>query len=88
MAVENFAKEVADMLNKESKNHTYDALVIIMPDQIGGLVFKNLRNDVKAVIKNIIHKNIMNLDKKALASYVWKNTLPAWSSVSYRQMAH
>lgn len=71
--VDNFARELACDLEKERNQGHYDELLVVMPAQMDGLLNHHLNQNVKALIKHDIHKNIMRLSEPQLIDFLHHN---------------
>lgn len=68
-----FAKELADKLNKAKNRNEFEKLTVVMPAQIEGIFSKHLDKNVKELIERSIQKNIMHLSEKELLEFINKN---------------
>lgn len=74
--IDNFAREVARELEKERNHHDYTELVLIMPPDMEGMLLHHLNKHVKALIKQNIQKNVMNVHPHELLTYLNEHVIP------------
>ncbi|WP_131781061.1 host attachment protein [Legionella gresilensis] len=70
--IDRFAHEIAQELEQADNHNQYEAVTLIMPAQLYGLVHHYLSNKIQNKIKQVIQKNIMNLPEQELADYLKK----------------
>lgn len=70
--INSFAHEIAQELENAADHNQYEALTLIMPSQIYGLVKNHLSKKVHDKVKKVIQKNIMNLPANELNAYLEK----------------
>lgn len=68
--IDNFAKKLADTLNKWRNEHEFHELVVIMPPHMEGLFLLHLDKEVYKMIKKTLQKNLMNLNQHELLHYL------------------
>lgn len=73
IAVDKFAKEMAEKLNTGRIKHLYDGIILLMPSAMGGMLLKHLNKNVLGFVQKSIKKNIMKLSNNKLEKYLCKN---------------
>ena len=68
--IETFVKGIAEELNEKKKQYIKDQIVLIMPAKIEGLLTKNLEKEIKDLIAQTIHKNIMYMSFQELNHFI------------------
>jgi protein required for attachment to host cells len=71
--VENFSREIANVLNKERSGNEYKKLVLIAPSHMSGLLNQHLNKHVKELIVNHIQKDLQHLKDHELLEYLKEN---------------
>lgn len=70
ISVENYVREMAELLNAARNRHDFDSLVLLMPSVIEGLLMKFLKKQNLYLIHQIIQKNMMHLSEHQLKQYL------------------
>ncbi|MGQ3888077.1 host attachment protein [Legionella sp. CNM-1927-20] len=70
--IDRFAHEIAQELEQADNHNQYEAVKLVMPAQLYGLVHQYLSNKIQNKVKQVIQKNIMNLPEHELADYLKK----------------
>ena len=71
--VENFSREIANVLNKERNGNEYKKLILIAPSHMSGLLNQHLDKHVKELIVNQIQKDLQHLKAHELLEYLNEN---------------
>lgn len=69
----NFAKEMASLLNCGRLKNLYDSVVLLMPSHMGGMLLKHLNKNVLGFIQTSIKKNLVQLSERELKEYLCKH---------------
>lgn len=70
----NFAREIANLLNQERIKKDYDELILIAPPKMKGLLFQHLNKNVVGLIVNDIDKDLINLSDHELLKFLSTHT--------------
>lgn len=70
LAMDKFAREMANRLNYARMKHLYDDLILLMPSTMGGMLFKHLNKQVLGMVRKVIQKNLINLSEHELKDYL------------------
>lgn len=73
LAMDKFAREVAEKLNFGRIKHLFDDVILLMPATMGGMLFKHLNKNVMCMIRKVFKKNIVNLSEHELKRYLCDN---------------
>lgn len=68
--LDNFARELAQILNDARVKQKFDEIFLIIPAQMEGTLFHHLDKNTKAFITKTIQKNIMHLSEHELENYI------------------
>lgn len=68
--INNFSREMAQELENADNHNQYEAVTLIMPAHLYGLVQNHLSKKVQEKIKQVIQKNMMNLPDNELLRYL------------------
>jgi len=72
IAIDDFAREMAERLDTGRNQHAYDDLTLLMPAAMEGLLLKHLNKNVAGSVHHIIQKNLMHLSEHELKKYLCK----------------
>jgi protein required for attachment to host cells len=68
--IDNFAREIAHVLNDARNQNEYNELITIMPAHMDGLLIQHLNKHVQQAITQTIQKNIMHLSTDELLTLI------------------
>jgi protein required for attachment to host cells len=71
---DNFAREIARLLDHGRTDHSYDKLIVIGTPQMNGLLFKHLNKNVQDLVTNEISKDLMKFTERELLEFLKSNT--------------
>lgn len=72
-AMEAFAREMADELDKDRKNNAYEKLILIAAPHIYGLLNQSLSKNVKRLVISKIEKDITHFNNHELEDFLKKH---------------
>lgn len=72
--IENFAREIAQELNRGRNSHEYKNLIIIAEPHMSGLLSRHLDKHVKELVSNEIQKDVVHLAHRELLDFIKTNT--------------
>jgi protein required for attachment to host cells len=68
--INNFSREVANMLDKDRNSRLFDKLILIAPSHLNGLLLQHLNKHVIALMTNNIQKDLFHLREDELITYL------------------
>lgn len=68
--IDDFARQLAHVLDDGRNKQAYEALILIIPPHMEGLLNEHLNKNVKAMIKQVIQKNVMHCNERELLNYL------------------
>ena len=68
--IDNFSREIMNVLNKEREKQSYQELIIIAPPHMDGMLFQHINKNVKNLVINNIKKDIVHLTDAELLHYL------------------
>jgi len=68
--INEFIRQIAKELDLARKRNDYTHLILISDDHTGGLLFQYINKNVKAMVKNNIHKDLLHLSKRELEDFL------------------
>lgn len=71
--VDDFAREIASLLDKARKNHEFDELLLVTPSKMYGSLYGHMTKQVASLLTQTIQKNMLNLNENELYEYVRKH---------------
>jgi protein required for attachment to host cells len=71
--IDNFSREIANILNKERNGNEYKKLILIAPSHMSGLLNQHLNKHVKELIVNHIQKDLQHLKTHELLEFLKEN---------------
>ncbi len=71
-SIDEFAREMAERLDAGRNQHEYDDIVLMMSSKMEGLLNKHLNKHTKALVKQIVQKNVVFLSDHELSLYLDK----------------
>ncbi|PJD90602.1 MAG: hypothetical protein CK424_07940 [Legionella sp.] len=72
ISIDEFAREMAEHLDSGRNQHKYDDITLLMSSKMEGLLNKHLNKHTKALIKQIVQKNVVFLSDHELSLYLDK----------------
>lgn len=72
ISIDEFAREMAERLDAGRNQREYDDIVLLMSSKMEGLLNKHLNKHTKALIKQIVQKNVVFLSDHELSLYLDK----------------
>ena len=71
-SIDDFAREMAQRLDKGRNQHEYDDVTLLLPAKMEGLLGKHLNKHTKELIKLVVQKNLIFLSEHELNVYLNK----------------
>jgi protein required for attachment to host cells len=69
----NFAREIARLLDHGRTDHAYDKLIVIGSPHMNGLLFQQLNKHVQELVTNEISKDLMRYSDRELLEFLKSN---------------
>lgn len=71
--IDNFARQIAVLLNEERNKNAFDKLIVVAPPHMDGLLMQHLNKHVKGMVTNNIKKDIMHYNDHDLLHFLHEN---------------
>ena len=72
--IDNFSREITRELNQERNKNEYDAVIVIAPPHMIGLLYQHINKHVKDLVINKIDKNLLHLSEHELLEFLLTHT--------------
>ena len=72
--IEQFSKEIANLLEQDRKNNNFEHLILISPPHMNGLLHQNFSKHVLKKLDLSIDKSVVHYPKKKLLSFIHQYT--------------
>lgn len=73
VVIDDFAREVAELLDYGRIHHAYDELLLVSPAKMYGSIYGHMSKQVASMLTETIQKNLANLTENELDSFVRKH---------------